>query len=149
MANYNNSQAYDLSLFDMSAAPKRAEERRKEFKIVEPQRKTKKEIQLEKAKDARLVMRVVVVSLMLFTLIGMQIFTNLRLNEISAYYEEQQNRLKIAESENVRLQMEFDSMVAPEKISELAETKLGMVQRENYQVSFFDLSEGDRVVISQ
>ena len=117
MANYNNSQAYDLSLFDMSAAPKRAEERRKEFKIVEPQRKTKKEIQLEKAKDARLVMRVVVVSLMLFTLIGMQILTNHRLNEISAYYEEQQNRLKIAERENLILWLHLKKFLSLQKQS--------------------------------
>lgn len=148
MADYN-SQAYDLSLFDMSAAPKRAEERRREFKVVEPKRKTKNEIKQEKARDAILVARVAFVSLVLFTIIGMQIFANLRLNEISTLYAAQQNRLKIAESENVRLQMELDTMIAPEKISELAETKLGMVQRENYQVSFFDLSESDSVVLNQ
>ena len=106
-------------------------------------------IKQEKARDAILVARVAFVSLVLFTIIGMQIFANLRLNEISTLYAAQQNRLKIAESENVRLQMELDTMIAPEKISELAETKLGMVQRENYQVSFFDLSESDSVVLNQ
>jgi len=149
MANYNNSQAYDLSLFDMAAAPKRAEEKRREFKVVEPKRKTKNEIRQEKAKDARLVARVVSVSLVLFTLIGMQIFANLRLNEISTLYAAEQKRLEIAQSENVRLQAAVDKMIKPETISELAETKLGMIQRENYQVSFFDLSEGDSVVLNQ
>ncbi len=150
MANYNNvSQAYDLSLFDMSAPQKVAEEKRKEFEVVKPIKKTKEQIHLENVKDAKLVLRVALVSLILFTLIGMQIFANLRLNEFTALYNQQQNRLQIAQSENTRLKMEFDSMVAPEKIAELAESKLGMVQRENYQVSFFDLSEGDSVVVSQ
>ncbi len=148
MANYN-SQAYDLSLFDMSAAEKRAEEKRREFKVVEPKRKTQNEIKQERARDARIVARVAFVSLILFTIIGMQIFANLRFNEISALYKEQERRYEIAESENVRLQMKLNEMIAPEKISELAETKLGMVQRENYQVSFFDLSEGDSVVLNQ
>ena len=51
--------------------------------------------------------------------------------------------LELAQSENVRLQMHFNSMMSMDKIEEYAQSQLGMVKRENYQVSYFDISKED------
>ena len=56
---------------------------------------------------------------------------------------DERTALKTAQSENVRLQMQFNSLMSMDKIEEYAQTKLGMVKRESYQVRYFDMSEDD------
>lgn len=59
---------------------------------------------------------------------------------------DQRTALKAAQSENIRLQMQFNSLMSMDKIEEYAQTKLGMVKRESYQVRYFDMSEDDNEV---
>lgn len=59
-----------------------------------------------------------------------------------------QNEVSIAEGETVRLNAELNSMVDTEKVIEYAETKLGMVKAESYQITYINLSEGDEFVVA-
>ena len=56
---------------------------------------------------------------------------------------DQKAALQTAQSENVRLQMKFNSIMSIDNIDEYAQTKLGMVKRENYQIRYFDLAEDE------
>ena len=59
-----------------------------------------------------------------------------------------QSELSIAQGESVRLNAELNSMISTEKIEKYAENVLGMVKAESYQISYIDLSEGDKIVVS-
>lgn len=59
-----------------------------------------------------------------------------------------QNEVSIAEGETVRLNAELNSMIDTEKVLEYAETKLGMVKAESYQITYINLSQGDEFVVS-
>jgi hypothetical protein len=59
-----------------------------------------------------------------------------------------QNEVSIAEGETVRLNAELNSMVDTEKVIEYAETKLGMVKAESYQITYINLSQGDEFVVA-
>ena len=45
--------------------------------------------------------------------------------------------------------MQFNSLMSMDKIEEYAQTKLGMVKRESYQVRYFDMSEDDNTETAQ
>lgn len=145
MEYIKDGRAYDLSRFDMNAAPELPQKRKLEK--VPSRHKTKRELHNERARDARLVFRVMSASLLLVVLLSVQIFTNLKLNEYAGLYAEEQAKLAVAKSENVRLKAEYDSMISPEKIAEIAQQRFGMVKREQSQVTYFDLSKEDQVVI--
>ena len=59
-----------------------------------------------------------------------------------------QSELSIAQGESVRLNAELNGMISTEKIENYAENVLGMVKAESYQISYIDLSEGDKIVVS-
>jgi hypothetical protein len=59
-----------------------------------------------------------------------------------------QNEVSIAEGETVRLNAELNSMGDTEKVIEYAETKLGMVKAESYQITYINLSQGDEFVVA-
>ena len=59
-----------------------------------------------------------------------------------------QNEVSIAEGETVRLNAELNSMIDTEKVIEYAETKLGMVKAESYQITYINLSQGDEFVVA-
>lgn len=50
-------------------------------------------------------------------------------------------------SETVRLNSELNAMLSSEKIEQYAE-KHGMIKAESYQVTYIDLSDGDKVIVS-
>lgn len=58
------------------------------------------------------------------------------------------SQIDIAEGECVRLNAEMNSRISNEKIEKYAENVLGMVKAESYQITYLDLSEGDKVVLS-
>lgn len=85
----------------------------------------------------------VAVMILSFIYIGMQVETN-ALNREIAYMEEQ---IEIQKSETTRLEMELARQFSPTEIEKYAEEH-GMVKAESYQITYIDLSEGDKVVVS-
>lgn len=59
-----------------------------------------------------------------------------------------EEQITIEEAEGVRLKSELAAMVSTEKIEYYAEEVLGMVKAESNQITYIDLSEGDKIVIS-
>ena len=75
------------------------------------------------------------------------IYSRAMLVEVNEQVNAANKQLKILESEKTRLDMELESMVSLKNIEELAEN-MGLAKVEKYQVEYIDLSQGDKVVVS-
>jgi cell division protein FtsL len=164
---YRGTEAYDFSLFE----PQVIEEPRKQNKSGSDKKRTKQPVrksaqkkskvtgiiddfQYEVERDAKksavpgavkkAMCFCAVLGVMAVILLVMQTKCDTLMSEIATV----QNEIKIAESENVRLNAELNSLMASDKIENYAENVLGMVKAESYQISYIDLSEGDEVVVS-
>lgn len=85
----------------------------------------------------------VAVTLLSMIYIGFQVKNDALMREI-AYIEEQ---IEIQESETTRLEMELARKFSPEEIEKYAKDH-GMIKAESYQITYIDLSEGDKVIVS-
>ncbi len=149
MANRNDGLALDLDLFDNTKNGYTPVERKKK-KIQMPEVISSKPISFEQAqteiKASRIAaLRAGVIAIVALLILGSLIYSRVMLTNCQAELADQKSELKIAQSENVRLQMQFNSLMSMDKIEEYAQTKLGLVKRESYQVRYFDMSEDDTV----
>ena len=84
----------------------------------------------------------------LFAFTVVNLFMNAECDKLDSQIASLQNDVSIAEGETVRLNAELNSMVDTEKVIEYAETKLGMVKAESYQITYINLSQGDEFVVA-
>lgn len=84
----------------------------------------------------------------LFVLLVVKLFMAAECDRLDSKITYMENQVSIAEGETVRLNAELNSLIDTEKIIEYAETELGMVKAESYQITYIDLSKGDEVVVS-
>jgi len=147
VADMNENLALDLDLFDntkngyVPEAKKRKKLEVPELFAVKPA--TQSDIQAEIKSSRRAALKTSVVALAFLIILGSFIYGRVVLTEYQMQLNEQKQVLELAQSENVRLQMKFNSMMSMDKIEEYAQSELGMVKRENYQVSYFDISSED------
>ncbi len=147
MANLNDGLALDLDLFDNTKNGYVPVERKKK-KIEAPKLIQSKPISFEQAqteiKASRIAaLRAGVIAIVALLILGSLIYSRVMLTNYQSELADQKAALKTEQSENVRLQMQFNSLMSMDKIEEYAQTKLGMVKRESYQVRYFDMSEDD------
>lgn len=88
-------------------------------------------------------MRACVIALVAFVILGSLIYSRVMLTNCQSELADRKTALQTAQSENVRLQMRFNSIMSIDNIDEYARTKLGMVKRESYQVRYFDITEDE------
>ena len=84
----------------------------------------------------------------LFALTIVNLFMSAESDKLDSQIASLQKEVSIAEGETVRLNAELNSMVDTEKVIEYAETKLGMVKAESYQITYINLSQGDEFVVA-
>ena len=153
MANLNDGLALDLELFDNTKNGYVPVERKKK-KIEAPKLIQSKPISFEQAqteiKASRIAaLRAGVIAIVALLILGSLIYSRVMLTNYQSELADQKAALKTEQSENVRLQMQFNSLMSMDKIEEYAQTKLGMVKRESYQVRYFDMSEDDNTETAQ
>ena len=153
MANLNDGLALDLDLFDNTKNGYVPVERKKK-KIEAPKLIQSKPISFEQAqteiKASRIAaLRAGVIAIVALLILGSLIYSRVMLTNYQSELADQKAALKTEQSENVRLQMQFNSLMSMDKIEEYAQTKLGMVKRESYQVRYFDMSEEDNTETAQ
>lgn len=153
MANLNDGLALDLDLFDNTKNGYVPVERKKK-KIEAPKLIPSKPISFEQAqteiKASRIAaLRAGVIAIVALLILGSLIYSRVMLTNYQSELADQKAALKTEQSENVRLQMQFNSLMSMDKIEEYAQTKLGMVKRESYQVRYFDMSEDDNTETAQ
>ncbi len=151
MADYNRSEAYDLSLYGMPAVKPIADE-----PVAQPQRKAQParpkksaaQIRRESIASAMHALRIFVVAVTLLTLFGAILFSRISLAMLEKEAVQIADKIKDAESENTRLVMQLNSSVSREKVDEYAVSVLGMQKLERYQIHYFENRDGDKVVVA-
>lgn len=144
MAEYT----YDLDLFyegTSAPQPKKVNKpkEKKKLHLVEetPQiRREKKHIYEKQNRIATFA--VIAVAAILTTVSAVFVFFGAYINNYDHKIAELQKELDIAESQNVILNIKKDSMVSFDSVRETAE-EAGMIQRDRYQVTYFELSQED------
>ncbi len=152
MADQNRTEAVDYRRMNAqygSAAPRRQPQRAPR-RQVQPRvvQKSRAEIRAEERRARAKAFKIVTVCSLLFVLIGFQIYSQVKVDEIDRKIANVNSQIEIVESENTRLNMQLDSRISLDKVDDYAQNVLGMVKVENYQVSYIDLSGGDAVTIS-
>ena len=151
MADYNRSEAYDLSLFAVPAykpevqnAPSQPSQKPR---LVRPQ-KTAAQLRKESIASAIHTLKIFVVAITLLVLFGAVLFSRITLAGLEKEAVVIASNIKDAESENTRLVMQLNSSVSREKVDEYAVSVLGMQKVERYQIHYFENRDGDKVVMA-
>ncbi len=157
MAGYNSSAAYDLSLFEPQVIEK-PKTKNNTAPVTKPQKKIQNKTSAKTNTQQNRNSNQVTLSPSLFKAIALGIAFCLcvvsllimesKCNALDKQISSVQSELSIAQGESVRLNAELNSMMSTEKIESYAENVLGMVKAESYQISYIDLSEGDKIVVS-
>lgn len=95
-----------------------------------------------------LLIKSAVIVLCLLSAVVVRLFMFVESDKLDAEIASVASEIAIQEGETVRLNAELNSMIDSQKAIEYAETKLGMVKAENYQITYIDLSAGDEFVVA-
>lgn len=144
---------YDLDMFDDgTSAPqpipvKKEKPKRKVRVLVDTPQVKKEKFLISQRKDYLRTFAIIACSLVMTAIvasfISLGVYINCTDHEIAAIQEQ----LDIARSENVILNVKKDSMISYDEIRKVAEEK-GMIQRDRYQVTYFNLSNEDYGVVN-
>ena len=152
MANYNRSEAYDLSVFDLpdiksSVAPRiddipeNVPSKPQKTKSVEQARK-------ESVASALRAVKLFVVSATLLLLFGAVLFSKVNLILLEDEAAAMKAKISDAQSENTRLVMQLKSNASIEKVDAYAVSVLGMNKLERHQIHYFEDRDADKVVVA-
>lgn len=147
MANRNDGLALDLDLFDNTKNGYVPSERKKKKnqapKVIQSKTISFEQAQTEIKASRIAAIRAAIIALTTLLVLGSLIYSRVMLTNYQSELADQKSALKTAQSENIKLQMQFNSLMSKDKIEEYAQTELGMVKRESYQVRYFDMTEDD------
>ena len=107
------------------------------LRIVE-KRKKEKQLKEQAAQSARNTFKIVIVSAILFTMVAVVMYCRVQLNEINAQYNNVKSQITIAESDNVRLNMELDAKASVYNIDEYAVEVLNMYKIGEQQINYLE-----------
>ncbi len=152
MADYNRSEAYDLSLYDLPALKSSAAPRIDDVPQQVPNQtrrpKSAAQIRKESVASALRALKLFLVSVTLLLLFGAVLFSKINLIILEKQATEIEAEINDAKSENTRLVMQLSSDASIEKVDAYAVSVLGMSKLERYQIHYFDNGDADRVVVA-
>ena len=132
----DDNRAYDLSIY----APKpKAPEEAPQIKVVSQKKPKLKIITLQNA----------ALAIILAVVAAFLLYNHALLTEIGGQIAEQNEILNALQSENDRLTVELDKKMSLNSIENYATTTLGLSKMQKYQVEYVNLSDGDRVELTQ
>ena len=144
---------FDLDLFyEGTSAPKpvpqRKQKPRERIRVLEDTPQVKRErSHIQERRNLRSTLAIISVALVLATVAGSFIFLGAYINNYDHRIAAVQEELDIAESQNIILNIKKDSMVSFDSVRQSAEEK-GMIQRDRYQVTYFELAQEDYGVVN-
>lgn len=152
MANYNRSEAYDLSFYDLpnirsSAAP-RIDDIPERAPVHTKKTKSAAQVRKESVASALRAVKLFMVSLTLLVLFGAVLFSKVSLIVLENEAAQIESKISEAKSENTRLVMQLNSNASIDKVDAYAVSVLGMNKLERYQIHYFEDRDADRVVIA-
>lgn len=138
--------AYDYDHFGVRVLDEERVERR--LRIVE-KRKQEKQLKEQAAQSARNSFKIVIVSAILFTMVAAVMYCRVQLNEINAQYNNIKNQITVAESDNVRLNMELDAKASVYNIDEYAVDVLNMYKIGEQQINYLEPDFKNELVLQK
>ncbi len=138
-----NNLAFDFDLFDntvnrkSSAAPEIKQPTRP--KEVPQKSRTRKELKAEARYTRRQAIKIIAVSLLLLLFLGSSVYLRAVISDLEYQKDSISVTMKEAKSENVRLRSEVEAIFSIDNISAYAEEKLGMIKKDGYQVTYFEV----------
>lgn len=144
---------FDLDLFDEGTSapkpiPQKKEKPRERIRILEDTPQVRRErSHIQERRNLRSTLAIISIALVLATVAGSFIFLGAYINNYDHKIAEVQAELDIAESQNIILNIKKDSMVSFDSVRQSAEEK-GMIQRDRYQVTYFELTQEDYGVVN-
>lgn len=132
----NQSTAYDFARFSP----------RQQNVVALPKQQKKNAAAVKKSKQNKVFARVFVSAIVL-TMVMAWIFSRVQLTEVTAQINSIEKQLNQLKSEQVRMEMEFESKMSAKKIEEYAVNVLGMKKIESAQIEYIYVNEGDRIVL--
>lgn len=110
--------------------------------------KSKKQLRQEAQRSRAAALRIVAIAAVLFIVLGFQIYSEVRVDELDQQLTDINQQIAVIESDNTRRNMELNANVSLEKVDQYARNELGMVKISDYQVNYIKLSEADAVEVS-
>lgn len=166
MAANGNRGAYDLNAYRAQRNAKRSEPvapvrgtavpkthpnpapRKKGVARPRVIQKNNKQLRQEALRSRAAAVRVLAIATVLFLLLGAQIYSQVKVDELDQQLTDIQQQIAVVESDNTRRNMELNANVSLEKVDQYARNELGMVKISDYQVNYVKLSDVDEVEVS-
>lgn len=149
----NENIALDLDLFDVQKnvyVPEDVPAKKIKKPTLLDVKPVSRKQEAREAHEARsLAVKACVFALTMFLTIGAIIFCHVELTNRQVELARLQSELNLLENEYITLNMKYDSIMSKDKIAEYAETHLGMVKRESYHISYFDISDESGAVLTK
>ncbi len=133
------STAYDLEKFENR---QRMRVKKPTLVVAKPSETARKRAQAMSA--LKLLAVVVLVAAVVITML----YSRAVLTELNQQISEAQARLAEEQSENTRLTAELESKISLRNVEEYATQTLGMSSMDKQQVTYVDLSEGDKIELT-
>ncbi|MBR3439140.1 MAG: hypothetical protein IKH13_06535 [Clostridia bacterium] len=144
----NSSSAYDLTLFNAIPLPERRVEQPPVPVIVEPRAsKSKAQLRRESVGAFANAVRVIAAATVLLMLFAGIIGSRVKLSMAQHESQQLKNELSIVQSENVRLNMQLNSMISDDMVEDYAENVLGLKKIEKYQIHYFESNGKDSAFV--
>lgn len=142
---YAQDTTYAVKAFNMqriSHAPELQPDTGERLKVRE-NKKVKSKAQLEKEQKRAFfkALQIAVVAVVSLAMLSMVIYTFAQKNELTREISQMQVEISNAESENVSLESELDSLVSMSMIDKYAVEELGMTKVQSNQIQYIDVQQ--------
>ncbi len=143
--SYVSDASYALNAFNQtrsSAAPKLRPDTGRGLKVA-PNKKRKSADELQKEQHNAFVrmLSIIGVTALCIVMLSGVLFTYVQKNELNCSIRSIKNEIAIANSENVSLNAELESMVSVSQIDAYAVENLGMTRLQSNQIKYIDSTE--------
>ena len=148
-ANYNGAQAYRFELFEPQQAmpaPKKKEVPVGPQRVVEAPKKTKAQQQAEAKEINRRIAVILTVSVVMFMLLGINMYSRTRLTVLAQEAAKIQTSISEEQSRTVDLQSRLTQKMSTDAVLDYATNRLGMVKGNRSQINYITVNGSDSVV---
>lgn len=148
-ANYNGAQAYRFELFESQQAmpaPKKKEVPVGPQRVVEAPKKTKAQKQAEAKEINRRIAVILTVSVVMFMLLGINMYSRTRLTVLAQEAAKIQTSISEEQSRTVDLQSRLTQKMSTDAVLDYATNRLGMVKGNRSQINYITVNGSDSVV---
>ncbi len=143
-AYINTSSALEAFNVTRSAAPapENRRQRKKSFTVIpNTVKKTKQELVADQKLAFRKVAVILAVTILAISMLFGVVFTFVQKSELTQSIAKAKSQIAIAESENISLKSELESMVSVSQIDRYAIDKLGMTKLQSNQIRYIDTTK--------